>query len=179
MKKFISLMLALLMFASMSCSVLAEDTNAESKFEKFLLAKGTLIVKEFVDFKEIGDTGVELQIASLTDVESGSVYRALRLTFSYWESKYDYGDAVGVLDADEVESVITTLEYIKQRLATGLKDYTEIIYTANSGLKVGAYYSAESQSLLLEASSKSKFLDVSNIDVFITTLKEAQQRLGT
>jgi hypothetical protein len=172
-------MVVLLILAGIN-TVFAEgnDTgDTDSKFENFLLAKGSLIVKEFIDFKEIGSTGVKLQIATLTNVENGEIYRALRLTFQYYNSQYDNGEAVGVLDADEVDSVITTLEYIKQRLSAGLKDYTEIIYTANSGLKVGAYKASYGDSLFLEASSKSAFVKTVYIDAFITTLKEAKEKL--
>ena len=177
MKKLLSLVLALgILFSITATCSLAED-NTESEFNRILLTKGSLIIKEFIDFKEIGDTGVVLQIATLTNPAENTKYKALSLEWSYYNSKYDYGDGVGVLYADEVASVISTLEFIKNNLSS-MKDYTEIIYETNGGLEIGAYKSSSSSSLYLSNSSnQTDFLDVSTISTFISVLKEAQKLL--
>ena len=177
MKKLLAFVLFLILSFSLVSSCAWAEDNTESEFNRILLTKGSLIIKEFIDFKEIGDTGVMLQIATLTNPAENTKYKALRLEWSYYNSKYDYGDAVGVLDADEVASVISTLEFIKNNLSS-MKDYTEIIYETNGGLEIGAYKSSSSSKLYLSNSSnQTDFLDVSTISTFISVLKEAQKLL--
>lgn len=175
MKKWLALMVTLaLVFASCNISVAEES---ESEFNRILLTKGSLIVKEIIDFKEIGDTGVILQIATLTNPAENMKYKALRLEWSYYNSKYDYGTAVGVLDADEVESVISTLEYIQENIPL-MKDYTEVIYETSGGLEIGAYKGTSSKLFVSNSSNETDYFDTSAISTFISVLKEAQEQLA-
>lgn len=177
MKKYlIPLMIIMILLSSIATIAFSEETNA-SEFNRILLTKGSLIIKEFIDFKEIGDTNVMLQIATLTNPAENTEYKALRLEWEYYKSKYDYGTAVGVLDADEVESVISTLEFIKENLPT-MKNYTEVIYKTNGGLEIGAYKSDSSTRLFVNNSSNElDSFDTTSISTFISVLREAQQKL--
>lgn len=178
MKRVVSILVILVLLSSLTVTSAFAADSTESEFNRILLTKGSLIIKEFIDFKEIGDTGVMLQIATLTNPTENTKYKALRLEWYYYNSKYDYGDAVGVLDADEVASVISTLEFIRDNISS-MKDYTEVIYETNGGLEIGAYQSSTSSKLYISNSSnETDFLDISTIPTFISVLKEAQVLLA-
>lgn len=184
MKKLFAWVLVLSLLLS-GVSVLAEaaetveeqDTSSsESEFERVLLKKGSLIIKEFIDYGKVED--MTFQSASILDVETGEKVYALRITTSYYSSKYDYGDAVGVMDADEIDGAISTLEYIKAHVKE-LKDYSEIEYTASSGMEVGAYHSSTSSKVYIKVNNKAtNFYDLNKIDTLITAFKGVKKTFG-
>ena len=196
MKKCIALLLALVLICS-ALPVFAEGTEEEesgSKFEQILLKKGTLIVKEFIDcgyFKKDGcfdyDSSDEMfgftntlafQTASILNVETGIKVYALRITTGYYASQYNYGEAVGVMDADEIDGAIETLKYIKQHISE-LKDYSEVIYTASSRMQVGAYHSSDESKLFVKVNSNAtKFYNISDVDSLIASFEEVKGKLG-
>ncbi len=194
MKKTLSFLLALILLCS-ALPALAETAETEeetgSKFEQVLLKKGTLIVKEFIDcclfakdsyydnnsLKEFSDT-LSFQTASVLDVKSGIKVYALRIVGYYYNSQYDSGEAVGVMDADEIDAAIQTLEYIKQHI-NELKDYSEIIYEANSGVEIGAYYSEKDKRLFIKINSKAtKYYGTDKIDELIQALTLVKGTFG-
>ncbi len=180
MKKLIALLLAVVLACALvpafSEAVEEVASQEESQFERVLLKKGTLILKEFITYGKVKD--MTFQTACLTDVETGSKYYALRITTSYYNSKYDYGEAVGVMDADEIDGAIQTLEYIKAHISE-LKDYTEVVYRASSGMEVGAYHSNTSEKIYIKLSSKAtNFYDLSDIDTIIKGFKGVQSQIG-
>ncbi len=151
MKKCVALLMALMIILSaipVFAAGTADDVSG-SKFEQVLLKKGSLIVKEFIDCGyfmkdkdfDYGPTEalfgftntLAFQTACLLDVETGKKVYALRIRTGYILSKSDYGEAVGVMDADEIDGAIKTLQYIKKNI-TNLKDYSEVVYTASSGM---------------------------------------------
>ena len=198
MKRIMSLLLAVLLALSIIPAMAEEPVEAEeessSKFEQVLLKKGSLIVKEFIDcgyFEKdeyidystsselfgFTDT-LKFQTASLLDVETGVKVYALRISTGYYASKYSYGEAVGVMDADEIDGAIQTLQYIKQHI-NELKDYSEVIYTASSGMAVGAYASSSGNKLFVKVNSNAtKFYEVSKIDSLISSFEDVQSKLG-
>lgn len=168
-KLFVWLMVLVLVFGCVSAFSEATDEATEqdgSEFERVLLKKGSLIIKEFIDYGEVLGR-MTFQSASILDVETGHKTYALRITTTYYNSQYDNGEAVGVMDADEIDGAISTLEYIKAHFSE-LKDYSEIEYTASSGMEVGAYYSSDSSKLYIKVNSKAtKFFDLDSIDELI------------
>lgn len=198
MKKITSLAIALVLIFSIF-TVFAEETTepeeeSASKFEQVMLKKGSLIVKEFIDCgyfekDEYFDYGsnnelfgftdtLKFQTASVLDVETGAKVYALRITTGYYASKYNYGEAVGVMDSDEIDGAIQALQYIKQHI-NELKDYSEVIYTASSGMAVGAYYSSSGNRIFIKInSSATKFYEVSKIDSLIASFEEVKVKLG-
>ena len=141
MKKLVAILMILIMSFTMLSAFAETVTEPESEFEKVLLKKGTLIVKEFIDcgvfekdkYFDYGSSDemfgftktLKFQTASILDVETGTKVYALRITTGYYNSKYAYGEAVGVMDADEIDGAIQTLKYIKQNIGK-LKDYSEV-----------------------------------------------------
>lgn len=149
-----------------------------SEFEKVLVKKGALLKKEFLDcciFQEhTYYNRLTFQTACLTDIETGDVVYALRVTGHYYNSKYDKGDVVGVMDADEIDGAISTLKYIKEHISES-KDYTEIIYTADTGMSIGAYHSGSEDKLFIKFDrSVTMYYDVSTIDELIAALSQVK-----
>ena len=121
---------------------------------------------------------MKFQTASILDVETGVKVYALRITTGYYNSKYAYGEAVGVMDADEIDGAIQTLKYIKQNIGK-LKDYSEVVYTASSGMEVGAYHSSTGESIYVKVNSNAtKFYSVNKIDSLITAFEKVRNTLG-
>ena len=200
MKRILVLLLTLALCCS-AFSVFAEEaeqtpveTEPTSKFEQVLLKKGSLIVKEFIDcgyfekdeYIDYSTTSelfgftdtLKFQKASLLDVETGAKVFALRITTGYYASKYNYGEAVGVMDADEIDGAIQTLQYVKQHIGE-LKDYSEVIYTASSGMAVGAYHSSSGSKIFVKVNSNAtKFYDVGKIDSLIESFNTVKATLA-
>lgn len=166
-----------------------EFAESESEFEKVLLKKGSLIVKEFKDcclFEEddnyhgyisASDT-LGFETASVLDVETGNKVYALRITTGYYNSQYDCGKAVDVMDADEIDGAIKTLEYIKQNIDK-MEDYTEVVYETSSGMKVGTYKNAEEAQIFVKVDSKAtKYYSVDKIDSLIECLQKVNASFG-
>ena len=193
-KLFAWLMVLMLAFSMVTAMAEAVEEGEEiqeeatsSEFEQVLLKKGTLLKKEFIDcclfqedsyysddtYQVLSDT-LNLQSASLTDIETGSKIYALRVTGYYYNSQYDNGEAVGVMDADEIDGAISTLAYIKDHIAE-LKDYSEIEYSVNGGMSIGAYHSDSDEQIFIKINSKAtKFYDVSTIDELIAAFTQVR-----
>ena len=193
---------ALLMVLILSCSMMttftafaAEVVDTESEFERVLLKKGSLIVKEFTDcclFEEddyfsnydpsddwfgFTDT-LQFQSASILDVETGVKIYALRVTTGYYASQYSYGEAVGVMDADEIDGAINTLRYIQQNISK-MNDYSEVVYKTSSGMEVGAYRSSDGSKIYVKVDSNAtKFYSVDKIDSLIEAFETVSATFG-
>ena len=180
MKKCIAVLFALFL-AITFISVFAEEAtdtseNSESLFEQALLKKGTLVVKNFITRSTINTEfrTITLQTATITDVETGIKYYALRMEHPYYNSQYDSGTSIGVLDMDEIDGAITTLEYISDHISE-MTDYTEITYKATSGLEIGAYKNSSEEYLYIKFSSRdTEFIKVSDISSVISALRSAK-----
>ena len=170
----------------------AEEEN-DSQFERVQLKKGSLIVKEVIDYDQFkkddffdyshesmsfGITNtLEFQTASILDVETGIKVYALRIVTGYYESEYDYGEIVGVMDADEIDGAIQTLQYIKQNISN-LKDYSEIVYKTRGDVEIGAYYSTPSMVYVRIKSKVIKVYEKGDIDELISVLKRGEELIS-
>lgn len=175
--------------AAMTVSFAEESSSPEknsSDFEKVLLQKGTLLCKEFKDFDKFSFDGrngdVTTEIATLTDVNSGAKVYALRLSNDYYNSQYDSGTAVGVLDAKELASIVSTFNYIKTVFAgyNSETPYEEITYTSNGGVSLGAYHankSSESKIYIKINYKRSVYCSIDKIDSVISFFEKAQKEL--
>ncbi|MBP3657279.1 MAG: hypothetical protein J6K32_11360 [Clostridia bacterium] len=157
-----------------------EEETEGSEFERVLMQKGSLIKKEIIDYTSIptswsksfnsSNFDIMLQIATLTDVTTGGVYRALRLV-SY------FTDGIGILDAVDIDDAIRTLEYIRDH-HTEMRDYTEILFTADSGLVIGAYYDGKKVEAFIKYDSENRDpIVIGDIDEIVSKLRDAQMKL--
>lgn len=195
MKKLVAILMILVMSCSMVSAFAETVTESESEFERVMLKKGTLIVKEFTDcclfeedeyFTNYNSTSemfgftdtLKFQTANILDVETGLKVYALRITTGYYNSNYAYGEAVGVMDADEIDGAIQTLKYIKQNIAK-MNDYSEVVYKASSGMEVGAYHSSTGQRIYVKVNSNAtKFYSVDKIDSLIEAFETVGNTFG-
>ncbi len=191
MKKLLALLLAMLMVFMIIPSVLGEaaegetaeetteEPTSESKVEQIMLKKGSAIIKEFIDCKEVelsSTANATFQSATITDVESGVKYYGIRIEFDYWTSKYDNGTAVALIDSDEIDSIISTLEYIKAHKSEFV-DYTEVAYTSNGGFTVGAYTNSSETGLFFKSSTHQRLFSIGKLDSIIEGFKEAKEKI--
>lgn len=194
MKKFLAWFMVFVLTCSMTAVFAKAADETESEFERVLLEKGSLIVKEFTDcclFEEdeyysyshsnemfgLTDT-LQFQTASILDVETGIKIYALRITTGYHTSKYSYGEAVGVMDADEIDGAIKTLRYIQQNISK-MNDYSEVVYKASSGMEVGAYHSSKKSQIYVKVNSDAtQFYSVDKIDSLIECFEKVSATLG-
>ncbi len=189
MKKLIALLLAMLMaFVAIPRALgeAAEDAaeeeatvqESESKVEQIMLKKGSAIIKQFITCKEVdvGSTTVTFQTAEITDVETGVKYYGIRVQYGYYASKYDSGTATALIDSEEIDSIISTLEYVKEHKSEFV-NYTEVNYTANGGFSIGAYKNSSETGIFLKASGKQRLIKISYLNDIINGLKEAQSKI--
>lgn len=185
MKKLLAFALVLMIVAMSLVGAFAEEE--ESRFEKALIQKGSLIMKEFTDCTSFetelsnmnsGNFNFDIciQTAVLTDLETNEKYYALRLVTTDYRGG-DFVETVGVLDADEIDEVITTLEYIKEH-KDEMKDYSEIVYTAASGLVIGAYKSSENAGLTVKINATSTTnVELNKLEGVIKAFQNAKEKL--
>jgi len=159
-------------------SATTDSEKSESKFERVLLKKGSLISKEFTDYGTIETSWqpISLQTAKLVDIATGDEYYALRMEHDYYKSEYDNGTSTGVLDSDEIDGVISTLKYIKEH-ENEFKNYTEVNYTSSSDMIFGAYKSDDSSIFIKFDYKDTAYIEMSNIDDVIETFEGAQKAL--
>lgn len=188
MKRIITVLLVALIACTAMFSVYAEDVQANTQFEQVLLKKGSLFKKQFIDIATITDDSdfaksfpnsiygkLTSQAAILTDMTNGEKFYALRLTLGYYASKYDGGEETAVLDLAEIDSVISALKSMKVEFTGNLVDYTEFVYTSNSGVMVAGYYSAKETKLMVKLSSAAiAIYEVSRIDELINFFENAK-----
>lgn len=170
MKKFLAMLLVLVLVCSVATSFAEETSASESKFETVLLKKGSLLLKEWVDYCEIVPSydiyPMIFQTARVVDIETGEEFYALRI-----EHSDSYRTVFGVMDADEIDGAITTLEYVKKHIYE-LKDYSEVTYTASSGVKVGGYHTGVLNKAFIQINSNETCrFDVQSIDELINAFK--------
>ena len=169
MKKFLALFLVLILACAAATSFAEETTVSESKFETVLLKKGSLLLKEWIDYCEIVPSYASypmiFQTARVVDIETGEEFYALRIKYS------DYNRTVfGVMDADEIDGAIATLEYVKKHIYE-LKDYSEVTYTASSGVKVGYHNGVWDEAFIQLNSNQTYSFDMESIDELINAFK--------
>ncbi len=177
---------SLLLVAMLLCtcvSVYAEsEDQSESEFERVLLSRGSLISKVFISQGSISTIAADLynvrvQAATINDLETNTAYYAARFEHNYYLSQYNSGTSVGVLDYNEIADAITTLEYIKAHQQE-MVDYSEIVYTATSGLRIGAYKDGRNSYLFIWFSANdTAYIELSSIDEVIERLRSVQNFL--
>ena len=174
-KVFLSLLLFLTLVSFAFASNELED---KSQVEQVMLQKGTLIIKEFYSCSQ--SNKVSADVIVLTDVMAGSRIAGLRLSHYYYNSKYDSGTSTGILDSEEIDSVLATLDYLTKKLPTYNSEtpYTEIIYKTNGGMQFGAYHSNGTQKFFIKFdSSDTAFFESSVISDFTKFFEDAKSKM--
>ena len=180
-----SFLLVLFIFTLNFTFAQQNDSREESKSEtlEFLKKDGACFKKEFYDLGMI--KGVECQVLIATDVVEESKIGCLRLITKYISS-VSSDSYIGTLDYSEIDACVKSLEYIKSVIQDQPSVYTEIEYTTNDGIEIGAYYNqkgnlAAKQGWKAYVYTKSytarsaEYFDVTNIESFIGILQKAKE----
>lgn len=120
-----------------------------SNFEKIQKRTGTVTKVENVfagSFNFDGKYGkLDAEIAVITDLSDGQTLKALKFTNEYHTLQSESGIAEAYLDEDEIGTVLQAFNLIQETFLQYDKTspYEEITYTANSGLKIGAYHALD------------------------------------
>lgn len=138
--KYLSFFLVLTTFVCAQDNNLQQQIEPKTKLENFFSKSGRLVVKEFLDSHHLNGTSMtRINFQFVKVYEPGrpeTEIRGLKVTISA-EQK----EAFVFLDADEIESLKRTLEYIgseKDKLLSN-NNYTEIIFNAQDNFRFGAY----------------------------------------
>ena len=127
MKRILAAALAALLTLSLF-PALAEETPADAELVN--VQAGSLTRTEITDYADVltdRRLPIHFQIEKVIDLRNGASWRFARLQYVKSE-KYKYSCR---LDAEEVESAIETLRYIKEHLLS-LPNYSEVGYWTNS-----------------------------------------------
>lgn len=117
-----------------------------SNFEKLQSKSGTVTKVENIfagSFNFDGKYGkLNADVSVITDLKTGVTLKALKFTNEYYTIHSESGIATAYLDESEISTVLSAYDLIKESFLQYDKNspYEEITYTANSGLKIGAYH---------------------------------------
>ena len=180
MKKSLIGLLVLMISCSVCISTFAEkyqeSDHTHSQYLQALNQKGVLTIEEITNTAQIG--GIRYAKCSIKEVNTGYKYNAIMFEAEYYNSMVDQGTANNIVDADEIDNIISTLEYIKAHISDQ-EDYTEIKYIAKSGLGIGAYHSASEEEIFIELATDVRImLDMKEIDNLIRGINRIKSLLG-
>jgi hypothetical protein len=132
-----------------SCGQDAKSKSEQSKTKELLSASGKLLHQELylVDKILASNYTVRVEAIIINDVNGGGKTGALQIsTYSTVGPKLTTHR--NLLDYDEIEQVINTLEHIKSNVVnTAPEISSKVEFLSKSGLKAGAYYEPDQQKL--------------------------------
>lgn len=171
-KAFAVVMLVVMMVASLS---LAEDLD---------IRKGTVVIKNYVEFDKISTTTVSITVekAIIKDVTAGIETTGIRM--HYKEAGVTH---ISFIDIDEINDAIEFLKYIKSDILGYsdfmTRDYKEVSYTTEDGFVIGAYYSSSGNGLCKKGVSfqlddqNAVFIATEDIDTVIGVFENMKKTL--
>jgi hypothetical protein len=182
MKKVILILIIIAPFYSACSQTVKPDTDPKeqkSKAELFSNKSGSLIQKQFMDVGFLG--GCLIQIAQFTDLIGGETTKAVRFEYAY-SGTYSSDTKIGMLDIDEVDALIKSLNIIKDKIIpTTPKAYTEIQYRSRGGFQAGCFYSKKEWStfLKLERFDEKSYVFMKDGDIIqlLSILNDAKAKL--
>jgi hypothetical protein len=130
-------------------------TEVASKFEEFSGRKGALYTRTVERIGQIRAEGfhdIALSIATVTDA-GGTGGSSSALLFGEWRSKRSNPGNVGIVDADEVASLVAAVVLMEKRAPElrAAASPTEAVYIARTGLRVIVSGAGPDQRLYLDS----------------------------
>lgn len=126
----------------------SEAEKEISNAERFSEKSGTLIKREYEDVGTLKKC--KIQVATYTDVISGQKTKALRFEYEAYSS-LGSDTKIAVLDADEVDGLVKSINYLQtQLMPTTAKNYTEAYYRSRGGFECGCYNNEKGWSAFLK-----------------------------
>ena len=174
MKKLVLILSILFLSFNGFAQAKEEIPSSQSAAVEFLNTQGSLIVKEFYDLSKV--KGTECQVLILSDIINNTKSGCLRLKTNY--SSLSSDSNIGVLDYDELDACIKSLQYIKETLLPSIPlVHTEVEYKTKYGVVLGAYFSKNKWEVYVcinGYTSRSADLDTDNIDSLISIMTQAK-----
>ncbi|HRI02988.1 MAG TPA: hypothetical protein PLL77_04520 [Pyrinomonadaceae bacterium] len=180
MKKFLPIMFLILSASVFSQIVKPTPDKEQSKLEAFSARSGTVIERQFIDIGEV--RGVKVQVYKVTDLVSKTNISGVRFEYTV-RSQYSSDDKVAVLDSDEVDGLIKTIDMLKATVFPSTRDsYTEVEYRSRSGFEAGGYYSDKKWTAFLKLEkydSKSMvIMRTEDLDALVAILQLGKEKMG-
>jgi hypothetical protein len=136
MKNLFITLLSIILFTYSSFSQQLEKNL--SKSEEFSQKAGLLVERNFSDIGSV--QGVQIQVMKVKDLISGTEFKSLRFEYVF-KSSYSTDTKIAVLDSDEIEGLIKSLNFIKTNVHNSTREsYSEITFTSRTGFKAGCYW---------------------------------------
>lgn len=131
----------LILFLLMPFSVLAQSELTTSNFEKIESSYSSFSEKMFYDIGKV--KGLKFQVVKLTNILKKESIKSLRLEYVY-KTQYTSDTKVAVLDADEIDGLLSALKYIQTTVLPETRnEYCEITFKSRSGFRAGVYFDFE------------------------------------
>lgn len=163
----------------------ADQTAAASTdYEAFAARKGVLLTKDFYQIGSMsGSYSASVKVVALaSSTPEGIRVYAVRLEMPP-RGKNDETQ-IGVLDFDELESMVQSLDYmiaLSGQMQNEAYEYREVDFTTRAGVKVGFYQSGKAQSGYLYvngyASNGHMFLAIPQLEELRILLQRAVEKL--
>jgi hypothetical protein len=179
MKKLLPLILVSFVAAASAQVVRPTPEKEQSQLESLAAKSGVVHERQYIDIGEI--KGVKVQVYRVTDLVSKSSVSGVRFETTV-RSSYSSDAKIAVLDADEVDAVIKTIDVLKASIfPTTRESYTEVEYRSRGGFEAGAYFSDAKWSAFVKLEkydSKSiVFMKPEDLDALLALLHTAKTKL--
>lgn len=181
MKKYLVLLVTLMLSMTSFAQEKAKDFKSESNSVEFMSKNGSFIYKEFFDLPAVKK--IEFQVLVMTDLVDQTKIGCLRL-ITYYKASYGTSTYIGTLDYDEIDACIQCLEKLNTNILPSTpSSYVEVEYKTKDGVKMGAYYN-EDKSIWKAyvytkgyTSDSAEFINTENITKIIENLKQAKSMI--
>jgi hypothetical protein len=114
-----------------------DEKSKISKLESFAELSGTLIKKEFIDIVKLKNLTVQLY--NVTDLNKNIYIKGIKLSTTSYNRISGSTEHSSVLDADEIDGLIKSIEFSISVLNERPLSYTEYIYKSRDGLKFALF----------------------------------------
>lgn len=186
MKRLVACFLVVFVLLSLAGRVRAADQSEKTltEYEAFAARKGILLIRDFYDIGSLsGSYAGKVRIVALVlSVPGGDETYAIRLEMPPVD-KYNKTQ-IGVLDFDELESMVQSLDYmitLSERMRNENHEYREVDFITKAGIKIGFYQADQKQGSYLYvnnyASNGHIFFPVSKLPELRALLQQALEKL--
>lgn len=161
----------------------APELSGKSKVVEFAARDGVLLLKESYELQAVKQYKLNCEVVIQTDVVSGEKIGGMIVEGFAGTSMSSAVRAI--LDYDELEAAIQSMEYIQKNLLnTSPGNDTEIIYLSRGDVRMGAFYRKKSRKWTIfvhpqDYSINNAWTPISDsqLEVFISNMKRAKQML--
>lgn len=127
-----------------------EQERNHSNAETFSRKSGTLISTQFIDIGTVKTA--KIQIVLYKDLIDGQQEMAIRFEYEHYDNYSEVTDTkIGVLDKDELEGLIKSINMMRTSVFTSYPEYyTEVNFVSRTGFKAGCFYGDRGWSFFLK-----------------------------